>query len=162
METLFSQVQIKETVELLKWTQESRTTLQERFDPNQAHQRRDRYSKYGDSKHIEGFKCPARKFQCKTCSKYGHFTSLCYKKKVSFKSRTPRHISCKWEWSTHEKIPYLASQVILSPVMNHSVFKWRYNADKLIPRFPHLIILLPILLIDWSHTTKEISTWEPD
>ena len=40
--------------------------------------------------HIEGFKCPARKFQCKTCNKYGHFTSLCYKKKVSFKSRTPK------------------------------------------------------------------------
>ena len=27
-------------------------------------------------------------FQCKICSKYGHFTSLCYKKKVSFKSRS--------------------------------------------------------------------------
>ena len=36
---------------------------------------------------IEGFKCPERKFQCKTCSKYSHFTSLGYKKKVSFKSR---------------------------------------------------------------------------
>ena len=59
-----------------------------KFDPNQAHQRKDRLSKCRDSKHIEGFKCPARKFQCKTCNKYGHFTSLCYKKKVSFKSRT--------------------------------------------------------------------------
>ena len=58
------------------------------FEPNQAHQRKDRCSKCDDSKHIEGFKCPARKFQCKTCSKYGHFTSLCYKKKVSFNSRT--------------------------------------------------------------------------
>ena len=46
-----------------------------RIDPNQAHHRRDRCSKCGDSKHIEGFKCPTRKFQCKTCSKYGHFTS---------------------------------------------------------------------------------------
>ena len=32
------------------------------------------------SKHVEGFKCPARKFQYKTCNKNGHFTSLCYKK----------------------------------------------------------------------------------
>ena len=56
------------------------------FGPNQAHQRRDRCSKCGDSKHIEGFKHPARKFQCKTCNNYGHCTSLCYKKKVSFKS----------------------------------------------------------------------------
>ena len=61
-----------------------------RFDPNQAHQRKDRCSKCGDSKHVEGFKCPARKSQCKTCNKYGYFTSLCYKKKVSFMSRTPK------------------------------------------------------------------------
>ena len=61
-----------------------------KFDPNQAHQRKDRCSKWGDSKHIEGFRCPAGKFQCKTCNKYGHFTSLCYKNKVSFKSRSPK------------------------------------------------------------------------
>ena len=29
-------------------------------------------------------------FQCKTCNKYGHFTSLCYNKKISFKSRNPK------------------------------------------------------------------------
>ena len=61
-----------------------------RFDPSQAHQRRDRCSMCGDSKHVEGFKCPARKFQCETCNKYGHFTSLCFKKKISFKSRNPK------------------------------------------------------------------------
>ena len=61
-----------------------------RFDPNQAHQRRHRCSKCGDSEHVEGFKCPARKFQCQTCNKYGHFTSLCYNKKISFKSRNPK------------------------------------------------------------------------
>ena len=45
-------------------------------DPSQAHKRRGRCSKCGDSKCVEGFKCPARKIQCKTCNKYGHFTSL--------------------------------------------------------------------------------------
>ena len=83
-----------------------------RFDPNQANQRKDRCSKCSDSKHIEGFKCPIRKFQCKTCNKCGHFASLCYKKKVPFKSRTPRHIGCKWGWFTCRKIQYAASQVI--------------------------------------------------
>ena len=61
-----------------------------KFDPKQAHTRKDRCSKCGDSKHVEGFKCPAKKFQCKTCNIYGHFTRLCYKKSVSFKSRTPK------------------------------------------------------------------------
>ena len=59
-------------------------------DPNQAHLRKERCPKCRDSKNVECFKCPARKFQCKTCNKYGHFTNLCYKKKVSFTSRTPK------------------------------------------------------------------------
>ena len=66
-----------------------------KFDPSQAQKRRDRCSKCGDSKHVEGFKCPARKFQCMTCNKYGLFTSLCYKKQSLFKSRKPRHTSYK-------------------------------------------------------------------
>ena len=64
--------------------------LLKKFDPSQAHKRRDRCSKCGDSKHVEGFNCPARKFQYKICNKYGHFTSLCYKKKASFKSRNSK------------------------------------------------------------------------
>ena len=40
---------------------------------------------------MEAFRCPSKKFQCKTCNKYGHFTSLCYKKKcLSSQSRTPK------------------------------------------------------------------------
>ena len=61
-----------------------------RFDPNQAHQRKERCSKCSDSNHIEGFRCPARKFQHKTCNKYGQFASLCFKKKASYKSRSPK------------------------------------------------------------------------
>ena len=59
-------------------------------DPKQAHTSRDRCSKFGNSKHLEGFKCPGKKFQCKSCHKYGHFTSLHYKKQLSFKPRTPK------------------------------------------------------------------------
>ena len=39
---------------------------------------------------MEGFNCPAKKYQCKSCHEYGHFTSLCYKKQVSFKTRAPK------------------------------------------------------------------------
>ena len=60
------------------------------FNPSQAHKRRDRCSKCWDSKHVESFKFPARKFQCKTCNIYGHFSSLCYKKQSFFKSRNPK------------------------------------------------------------------------
>ena len=31
---------------------------------------------------MQGFQCPAKKYQCKVCNKYGHFSSLCYQKKT--------------------------------------------------------------------------------
>ena len=58
-----------------------------KYDPKLAHIRKDRHFKHRDSKHV-GFKCSAKRFQCKMCNKYGHFTNLCYTKPVSFKSRT--------------------------------------------------------------------------
>ena len=61
-----------------------------KFDPKQAHISRDRCSKCGDSKHDEGFKCTAKKYQCKTYHKYGYFTSLCFKKQAAFKPRAPK------------------------------------------------------------------------
>ena len=58
------------------------------FDSKHVCKNKEKYQKCGDSLHVEGFKCPAKKYQYKTCHKYGHFTSLCYQKKhVSFKPR---------------------------------------------------------------------------
>ena len=38
-------------------------------------------TKCGDTAHREGFTCPAKKYQCKVCQKFGHFTSQCFQKK---------------------------------------------------------------------------------
>ena len=55
-----------------------------------------RCKKCGDSQHIDGFQCPAGKHQCRNCHKYGHFSSLCYKKKEAFdKKRSLESGSCK-------------------------------------------------------------------
>ena len=51
------------------------------FDAKKVDKNKERCQKCGDSIHIVGFQCPAKKFQCKSCHKYGHFTSLCYQKK---------------------------------------------------------------------------------
>ena len=40
-----------------------------------------RCSKCGDTAHQEGFTCLAKKYQCKVCHKFGHFTSQCFQKK---------------------------------------------------------------------------------
>ena len=44
--------------------------------------------------HTKGFQCPTKKFQCKVCHKFGHFTTVCYQKNQqisnSFKPRKPK------------------------------------------------------------------------
>ena len=50
----------------------------------------DRGHKCGDSKHREGFQCSACKYQCRNCHKFGHFSSLCYKKQESYKKTSSR------------------------------------------------------------------------
>ena len=44
------------------------------------HKQKDRCSKCGGSTLLEGFQCPAKRYQCKSCHKFGHFTSLCFMK----------------------------------------------------------------------------------
>ena len=40
---------------------------------------------------LEGFQCPVKKYQCKACHKFGHFTSMCFQKKqANFKPRRPK------------------------------------------------------------------------
>ena len=70
---------------------DSQSNYKKSFDAKNVYKNKERCQKCGDSNHIEGFWCPAKKFQCKSCHKYGHFTSLCYQKKqTSFKYRKPK------------------------------------------------------------------------
>ena len=62
-----------------------------RFDTKGVHSDKSRCSKCGDTAHLEGFQCPAKKYQCKACHKFGHFTSMCYQKKQApSKYRKPK------------------------------------------------------------------------
>ena len=56
------------------------------FDPKLAHKYKDRCPKCGESAYIEGFQYKARKFQCKACHMFGHFTSLCYQRNQQISS----------------------------------------------------------------------------
>ena len=65
-------------------------TNKKSFDARHVYKNKERCQKCGDSLHAEGFQCPTKKYQCKSCHKYGYFISLCYQKKqVSFKPRKP-------------------------------------------------------------------------
>ena len=62
-----------------------------KFDTSREHNDKTRCSKCGDSVHVERFQCPAKKYQCKACHKFGHFTSMCFQKKQApFKHRKPK------------------------------------------------------------------------
>ena len=58
--------------------------------------RSNKCNRCGDTPHAKGFQCPARKFQCKICHKFGHFTSACFQKNQgqhssnSFHARKPK------------------------------------------------------------------------
>ena len=74
------------------------------FDPKNMHKNKDRCSKCGDSTHVEGFQYPVKKFQCKACHKFGHFTTLCFQKKqVPFMSSRPKAYQLQAEaaWECH-------------------------------------------------------------
>ena len=64
------------------------------FDLRIKDKQSERCIRCGDTMHAKGFRCPARKFQCKVCHKFGHFTSVCYQKNQltsgSFNSRKPK------------------------------------------------------------------------
>ena len=51
-----------------------------------------RCSKCGDTAHHGGFTCPAKKYQCKVCHKFGHFTSQCFQRRqhLQHKVRQPK------------------------------------------------------------------------
>ena len=61
------------------------------FDAKSTHQTKDRCSKCVDTAYIEGVQCPAKKYQCKACHKFGHFTSLCFQERQTIsKPRRPK------------------------------------------------------------------------
>ena len=112
-----------------------------RFDPNKAHQRRDRCSKQEIQNMFKGSNVLPR-HSMQDLQEIWHLTSLCYKKKVSLGQEHPRCISYKWVRCTCKTIPHVASQVIWCPVMNPFVYKLRYNAHKIIQdSTPHHLII---------------------
>ena len=74
-------------------TNQQQAQYKKKFNPRQILNNDDRCHKCGDSKHIGGFQCSSCKYQCRNCHKFGHFSSMCYRKQETFKktsSRSPK------------------------------------------------------------------------
>ena len=126
-------------------TSDRQSHYKKSFDAKNVYRNRKRCQKCGDSNHIESFQCPAKKFQWKSCHKYGHFTSLCYQKKqASFKSRKPKAHMLQEVLFMLVVNQYAATQKIVPPVMSHSVCKWKSSNHKVkVRRFPHPLTWIP-------------------
>ena len=73
----------------------------------------DRCNKCGDNPHVKGFRCPASRYQCKNCHTFGHFSSLCYKKKIlntRENQENPEHINT-WLVELLDKVHYVINQM---------------------------------------------------
>ena len=51
-------------------------TSKKPFDLRNTNKQSNRCLRCGNTMHAKGFQCPVKKFQCKMCHKFGHFTSL--------------------------------------------------------------------------------------
>ena len=108
---------------------------QKSYDNKKPHRATDCCNKCGDSIHVQGFQCPAKKYQCKVFNKYGHFSSLCYQKKpqVHHKNscRNPKvHINYMQVPCMHKTVPITV--ILKSPaLMNHFAYSYKHKAIRL-------------------------------
>ena len=94
----------------------------------EVHASPDRCKKSGVSLHIDGFRCPASRHQCRNCHKYGHLVACATRRKTSLTRKGlcspdhPKHINFRLVQFVC-KILYAASQKIYPQVKIHSACK---------------------------------------
>ena len=82
-------------------------TSKKSFDLQKPEKPSDRCIRCSDTSHTKGFQCPAKKFQCKTCHKFSHFTSVCYQMNhqtsgTSIPKKPKAHQLQAWALYTHQ------------------------------------------------------------
>ena len=124
-------------------SKDSKPPYKKRPHPSQAHGSQDHCSKCGNTRHAQGFSCPGKKYLCKACKKYGHFTSLCFsKQKKTAYQITAEEMENNSE-SELDEDPYSDDSFVLYQMrakINMSTTQWR------VPKKTHLIANLPYRL----------------
>ena len=124
-------------------SQESKPPYKKHPNSSQNHGSQDHCSKCGDTRHAKGFSCPARKYQCKACKKYGHFTNLCFsKQKKTAYQITAEEIDNDSESNTEEET-YSDDSFVLYQMRAQINLS---RAQNKVPKKTHLIANLPYRL----------------
>ena len=123
-------------------------------------------SKCGDTAYHEGFTCPAKKYQCKACHKFGHFPSQCFQRKQHFqhKYRWPKahQIQADETEDNPDIYPSDVSSIEDSFCLQVKI-KWQQDGAQKVPRPTHLIANIAYWLKQ-HHTRNQylrarIDTW---
>ena len=94
------------------------------FDPKSTHNNKDRYSKCGDTDHIEGFQCPAKNTNVKLATSLEVLPACVSRKgKLPPNPGDPKHISYKQTQYVQKKVPYMTNQKKIALVKIHSACK---------------------------------------
>ena len=137
-------------------SKDSKPPYKKHPNPSQAQGSQDHCSKCGDTRHAQGFSCPAKKYLCKACKKYGHFTSLCFsKQKKTAYQITAEEIENNSE-SEMDEDPYSNDSFVLYQMrakINMSTTQWR------VPKKTHLIANLPYRLKQYLTHHKYLRVW---
>ena len=108
-----------------------------------------RCSKCEDTTHHEGFTCTAKKYQCKACHKFGHFTSQCFQRKQQsqHKYRWPKahQTQANKIYDSPDSYPSDVSSSEDSFCLQVKITQKQDDTQK-VPRLTHLITNLAYLL----------------
>ena len=86
-----------------------------------------------DTAHHESFTCLAKKYQCKACNKFGHFTSQCFQKRqqLQYQSRQPKALQIMAN-EIHNALDSYQLESVLVKIP--SVSKWKSHDNKMVYR----------------------------
>ena len=92
-----------------------------KFDTRGVHNDKTRCSKCGDSVHIEGFQCPAKKYQCKLVISLD-ILQVCVSKRSKFLSSigSLKHISYSQAVHMHIEVPHMTTRMRTALQKSHS------------------------------------------
>ena len=137
-------------------SKEGKPQYKKHSHPSQAHGSQDRCSKCGDTRHAQSFFCPAKKYLCKACKKYGHFTSLCFsKQKKSAYQITAEEIENHSASETDED-SYSDDSFILHQMKAEINLS---QAKSKMPKKTHLIANIPYRIKQHQSHHKYLRVW---
>ena len=102
-----------------------------RFDPKSAHNTKDRYSKCGDTAHLEGFPCPAKNTNVNLATSLATLQACTSRESKQISNPEGlKHTSCKQVQFMQKEVSHMTTQMRKELLKIHFACKSRSNASR--------------------------------